>query len=177
MTLYILVSGKAGAGKDYTSDLIYNKLLERGINATMGRSAFATKLKEIAVSMGWDQKKDERGRKLLQEIGETGRNYDKDLWVKTVYDQTRLKKDLVIISDWRYENEYDYLIGKVGTSAVITVRVFSDRAEDLGENAEHVSENALPHSRECYDFAVENFKYDNINLTVDPIVNEICRFF
>ena len=39
------------------------------------RFAFADRLKEIAYSIGWDGKKDDRGRKLLIDLGAAIRAY------------------------------------------------------------------------------------------------------
>lgn len=47
------------------------------------RYALADPIKEVARSyFGWDGAKDERGRRLLQQIGSTGRAYDPALWLK-----------------------------------------------------------------------------------------------
>lgn len=68
--------------------------------------SFAAEVKAIALTMGWDGKKDEKGRQLLQDIGMAGRRYHKDIWV------SKLKKRLedakyLVIDDVRFQNEVD----------------------------------------------------------------------
>ena len=52
--------------------------------------AFADDVKRIAYNYyDWDGKKNELGRKLLQDIGTTGRNYNRDIWANKVIDRIR----------------------------------------------------------------------------------------
>lgn len=87
------ITGLAGAGKTYAA--IWFKLRTGG-----EIWSFAAEIKRIAALMGWDGEKDARGRKLLQDLGSIGREYDRQCWV------SRMPTDRpVIIDDVRYINE------------------------------------------------------------------------
>jgi hypothetical protein len=81
--------------------------------------AFATHVKASAKDMGWDGKKDERGRQFLRAIGAAGREYDEDLWIKI---ETRnYHEDIpVIFDDVRYPNEAAFIRARGGI--IIEVR-------------------------------------------------------
>lgn len=71
--------------------------------------SFAKSLKRLALDLGWDGKKDERGRRLLQGLGQTLRAYDPDFWIKKA-DFNPVKVDTpVFIDDLRFQNELEYL--------------------------------------------------------------------
>ena len=110
-----LVSGKAGSGKSTFAQDAILELDKFGIKAN--RMSFAAKLKDIASQyFGWSGIKDERGRTLLQHLGECGREYHINTWVNNlihdiVTDVSNTK--VYIIDDCRYVNEitcfeYDY---------------------------------------------------------------------
>ena len=87
------ITGLAGAGKTYAAT--WFKLRTGG-----EIWSFAAEIKRIAALMGWDGEKDSRGRKLLQDLGSIGREYDRQCWV------SRMPTDrAVIIDDVRYINE------------------------------------------------------------------------
>lgn len=77
------------------------------------KHALADPIKEIAGSdFGWDGAKDARGRRLLQEIGATGRHYDPDLWLDRL--AARLDVDpapRLVVDDVRLEREVSFLRG------------------------------------------------------------------
>lgn len=147
-TVIILVSGNAGSGKS-TSAEILEKLLKNFEDITVFRYAFASPLKFIAKAyMGWDGNKDEKGRKLLQDLGKIGREYDIDIWVKHLLGQLNknspmLPFNFVIVDDWRFSNELETL-RRNSLFDVITIRLFG-RADELpGNTASDVSEHSLP---------------------------------
>lgn len=87
------ITGLAGAGKTYAAT--WFKLRTGG-----EIWSFAAEIKRIAETMGWNGEKDSRGRKLLQDLGSIGREYDRQCWVN------RMPTDRpVIIDDVRYINE------------------------------------------------------------------------
>ncbi len=70
---------------------------------------FAKGVKDEAQRLGWNGKKDEKGRKILQYLGtEVCRNIDPDywthLWLRT-YNKESVGYDLVVCDDLRFENE------------------------------------------------------------------------
>lgn len=73
--------------------------------------SFADPVKRIARMFGWNGEKDEKGRRLLQQIGtEVGRSYNPDIWVKMweceAAELISLKVS-VIADDVRFQNEID----------------------------------------------------------------------
>ena len=117
MIKIFLISGKAESGKNTVADFIanhYNSLnLDR--NTLVRDYAFADEVKEIACRLGWDRRKDLKGRELLQQIGAWGRYYNKDFWAHKVTNS--ILRDIVFlhkngtqnlvfcITDVRYPNE------------------------------------------------------------------------
>jgi hypothetical protein len=142
--IVILISGKIGAGKS-----TFAELLEQELNSPDGMTAIKLKLsnpmREIAIKMGWNGKKDARGRKLLQDIGVIGREYDPLIWINMIVHQIKaLKKTRVkhvIIDDFRFPLEAEEFAKRWPT---ITIRILRPGQEaDLGEQGKHISENAL----------------------------------
>ena len=78
----VILSGKAGAGKDTCGEYL--------VSLGYKRYAFADELKEIARELGWNGEKDEKGRTFLQELGSAGRNYDPDMWIAVI---EKMKKE------------------------------------------------------------------------------------
>jgi dephospho-CoA kinase len=145
----ILLSGKARSGKDTAAEVIFGKY--DGIPL-----AFADDIKTIAYDyFGWHGEKDELGRKLLQDIGTTGRNYNRDIWVNDTIDKiqwwTRQSSDnqLAVVTDTRYPNEIQQI--KHEFSDVATIRITRDSVEKL----KHPSETALDQWTD-WDYVVEN---------------------
>ena len=82
----VLISGKAGAGKSTFAEYLEQDAVKEGLSCV--RTAFADALKDIAYdNFGWNGKKDEKGRRLLQNLGDAGRSYNTDLWVNKVKDK------------------------------------------------------------------------------------------
>ena len=144
----LLLSGKAGAGKDTFASSIASLGFER--------YAFADALKYEALSGGWDGIKDYRGRVLLQELGSVWRKYEPDHWILRL--QESIRHDLVVVTDCRYLNEIRLMQtwGHERGYTVVTVRI--DRpGYDNG-----LSEDARAHDSECeldgesFDMVVEN---------------------
>jgi dephospho-CoA kinase len=144
--IVILLSGKAGSGKDTFWNITNNHFSPR---VKCFRLAFGDAVKKLAMEhAGWNGIKDAPGRKLLQSLGEVGREYNEDSWVNKII--PALKRHaangthLVCITDCRYPNEIERIkeIEKeLGT--VITVRIERPTREDLGANSRHLSETAL----------------------------------
>lgn len=183
-TLVILVSGKAGSGKNVVAEKLVAKLTDIP-SMTVLPYGFADPIKYIAKAyLGWDEEKDERGRRLLQKIGADGREYDQDIWVKHFLNQLDKRAEMfpfnfAVISDWRFPNEYAFLL-KNPLIDVVTVRVFGRGGLD-GENALDISENSLPEvSKESsswnYDFVVDNSgTLEELDSKVDKILSSISE--
>ncbi len=173
-TVIVLISGKAFAGKSTVGEKLAKGLKDK-FGMDIMEYGFADPIKYIAKSFaGWNGEKDEKGRKLLQDIGRIFREYDEDIWVKHFLNQLDKKsgilpKNFAIIDDWRFPNELNYL-KKNPILDVVTIRVFG-RGGLNGELSSDVSENSLPEATreslgnctldilepiDYYDFSIEN---------------------
>ena len=138
--MIIMVTGKAGSGKDTFYRLA---TLFRAGSLAVSRFAFADSVKSVARSLGWDGRKDAKGRKLLQDVGAVGRAYDKDIWVNDVLNTIEeLNRDVIpIITDLRFANEYTAIRDTL-KEPIYVVKIVG-RQSDLGNNANDVSEAGI----------------------------------
>ena len=136
--MIIMVTGKAGCGKD-----TFYEIASKQIKQSTIRLAFADMVKAVAYMYGWNGKKDERGRKLLQTVGAVGREYNECVWINPVVDKIKsLSRDTIpIITDLRFANEY-WMISNIMQERVYVVNIVG-RQSDLGENENDVSEAGL----------------------------------
>ena len=124
----IFVSGKVGSGKDTFIERYFQtrKDLDRGYFATY---TFANELKRMLINAGWDGKKDLKGRKLLQSVGNAFREYQKDYWVNFI--KRAIDKEMslfvddngseiynvdviyLVMTDCRYKNEICDIINHI----------------------------------------------------------------
>lgn len=108
----ICISGKARSGKDTAASLIQNRL--RGSGRRVLITHYADLLKFMCKQLfGWDGKKDERGRELLQYVGtDLVRAQDPDFWADFIIKELKIFSglwDYVIIPDCRFPNELNRL--------------------------------------------------------------------
>lgn len=106
MKLNILfITGKVGSGKD----TIINRLIDKWNFTSF---FYATHLKNVLKFAGWNEKKDLKGRKLIQKVGLAFREYDENFWIN--YNINEIKKFIfyknddilnIIIGDARHPNE------------------------------------------------------------------------
>lgn len=152
----IMVAGKAGSGKD-----TFCKLAMDLYGDKIWRFAFADELKEIAQDMGWDGEKDNRGRQLLIDIGTDGRKYNKNLWVDKVADQIidvmelGYKIDYAVITDFRYENEYNHMAYLFDKEDIITARIDRDFSSSLTTD-QQADESETGLLMFPFDYIIEN---------------------
>lgn len=113
----IALSGKMTSGKS----LVARHLVEK---YQFAEYAFADKLKDIAKDIfriKYEQK-DERGRLVLQQLGQHMREIDPNVWVRYILKHLPSVGNLVV-SDVRYPNEYQTL----KDLGFIMVRMYVDR--------------------------------------------------
>lgn len=95
------LSGPMCSGKSTIARAIFNCTQDVTLKPMAGP------LKHVASIMGWDGKKDARGRRLLQTLGtQVGRRYNPDLWVN-LWKQDLPSEGVVIVDDVRFINEAD----------------------------------------------------------------------
>lgn len=126
----VLLIGKAGVGKDESYKCI------KELYPIAERYAFADYLKTIAYEVGWDGRKDERGRKLLQGIGQTVRAYKEGFWaLKVAKAIEHDMPNIAVITDCRFPNEIRII--KDYFRDVTTIRIIRDVSEmsDISEHA------------------------------------------
>jgi hypothetical protein len=153
--ILIGISGKAGSGKDTTADFIIEYCSERGILSE--KLPYAKSLKNIAKDVfGWDGKKDERGRRLLQVLGtDCARTYNNNFWLEKwleCYQNISIKNDkrtIVFVPDVRFQNEAEQILSLGGTMINIV-----GRSSDLGSNEKHISE--IPLEPNLINYTIEN---------------------
>ena len=143
----LCISGKATSGKTTAAQIICSEFCAASF-------AFGDEVKRVALELGWDGKKDTRGRRLLQDIGRVGREYNSDLWVNKSIRQAKSyapwqRDSICIFSDCRYPNEIARV--KQEMYNVITMRIERDGVELLKDD----SETALD-SYGSWDIVVEN---------------------
>ena len=177
--IFILVSGRAGVGKSLVANLIVNSLRDKGFKAT--QEGFADAVKDAAIDyFGWNGEKDSSGRKLLQQIGNVGREYSKDTWVSQFVDKHAYdySNGVVVVSDWRFPNELEYI--EDSGFQILTIRVNAPERESLKgtEYYNDISETSLLDSDpELYDYYIDNDQSLTIEILKKEIENFIERYF
>lgn len=163
------ISGKAQHGKDTTAQFMLEALENKGKSVLIFH--YADLLKYIAKQyFGWEGRKDEAGRKLLQELGtDIIRKKNPDYWVMFAVGFFRLfidRWDYVLIPDCRFPNEIDVL--KEAGFDVTHIRVVR-RNFDNGLTPEqqwHPSEIALDHVYSDY-FIDNNGTLDDLRWFIE----------
>lgn len=159
----VFIAGLAGVGKTTVATSLLESIKDEFDSPIFKAVIYplAEPIKKIAYyEFGWDGKKDERGRRLLQVIGtDAGREYNENIWVEKLdwkITNQNMPPNFVFIDDWRFHNEKDYFKDNF-LYEITTIRVIRDI--DNGSSIyNHVSENELPkdNSESTYDFIVDN---------------------
>lgn len=187
LTLHLVgICGQAFAGKSTVGARLSAHLLQSGVRAYT--LPFAQPLKEVARSMGWNGKKDEKGRRLLQLLGTECMRLciNKDgwvlLWLKGVREfvrnceRTSNQPVVVIADDVRFPNELAAIRGRQGTMVYVHAdhETRKKRAEKDGlflPDGSHISENNLDLAN--VGISVANNEGDDIGPSIMAIWNEV----
>lgn len=167
----ILISGKAQNGKDTMAGILRQTLIDNGDRVLI--THYADLLKYICANyFGWDGKKDDKGRQMLQYVGtDVIRKQNPTLWVDFVAMILKYFNenwDYVIIPDCRFPNEITRLRDE-GFDTIHLRVVRSDFESPLTEEQQsHPSETALDDFEA--DFVIKNngtieeleFKIENL---------------
>lgn len=174
-TVFILISGKAGVGKN-----LFGQLLSQNISSlSVQMINFADSIKRAARKyFGWNNNKDSRGRHLLQQLGGVGREYDENIWVKNLIKEINeinmFPPDVVVISDWRFPNEAKYL--EEEGYQVVKIKVIAPNRETLIGTRQYIdtSETSLDFYDE-FDYVIDNdtITYEELNIKAKKIIREL----
>ncbi len=106
----IAIHGKKASGKSTLAQMLCNSL---GDDVTR-ILPFADKVKEFAKAMGWNGKKDNKGRQCLKLLGtEVGRDcIDEKIWINFWIERYQSLRSIspleyIIVDDLRFQNEAD----------------------------------------------------------------------
>jgi len=143
----VLISGKAQHGKTSTANILEKYM--KSADKRVVQINFADYVKYICSAYyGWDGRKDEKGRHILQYVGtDIFRARDENFWVDNVIRFARVVTadyDYMLIADWRFPNEYTRWIDSNITD-VIKIRIYRPGYDNglTHEQNNHPSETAL----------------------------------
>jgi phosphomevalonate kinase len=178
----ILISGKRRCGKD-TCATILNEFLSNNDNIIAYNYSFAHRVKEFCSDMYNlelqrlfdDNEYKEQHRHLLIKHGMEEREKDKYIWVKLAFEHIlnnikdkfkinrsyKNKKYIILISDFRFLSEVDFLINKLGALSIYKIRVNSTE-EERNKRGWVYNEKIDTSLSEC-----ELDIYDNWDLIID----------
>jgi hypothetical protein len=125
--LIIGIMGAAGAGKDSVGKILCE-------HHAMTRVAFADHLKALAIDQGWNGRKDEEGRRLLQDLGTEIRRKDPTYFIREAMRTMDRIDGAVCVTDVRYANEISTLEG-------LGAHLWWVHRPNVGPANEHVSEH------------------------------------
>lgn len=160
MAKVITISGYAESGKDTVAKKLKDSLEKRGQRVVI--THYADMLKYICKQyFGWDGKKDEKGRALLQHLGtDVVRAKDPNYWVYMmvkIIDMFKDEWDFVLIPDCRFPNEAEIMKERFHGRAVRVVR--PDYVNHLTpEQRNHPSETSM--NDYTFDYLVVNTSWD-----------------
>jgi dephospho-CoA kinase len=178
--MIVLIGGRAGEGKSTFANLCGRYLIqEKSISSVT--IPFASMVKETAFVMGWDGEKDDKGRKLLQEVGRIGREYDLNLWanhvVNYIKDCDGQGFEYYFIDDWRFPNEAKVIREHFHPVELVRMRR-PEEFHTLIDTALYndVSEASLSDENSYYDYIVNNSKdLDELEAQAEQFVEEILE--
>ena len=178
------ISGKAESGKNSFAELA--RKTEHNLIAF--DFAFANEVKRLALELGWDVWKDEKGRAGLIWLGEGAReHFNKDIWIKKLQQNMReiikqssciINKDYAVffVTDMRYENEAEALwkMSKEVGAEYYSVRIERPGHENklTKEQRENPSETSLDNY--AFDYVIVNDgTYDDFKRKVRQVMDDI----
>lgn len=159
----LLISGKAGVGKTTAAKLIQN-YLSNELSMYAYCVSFAQGVKDVSKFLGWDGEKDKRGRVLLQNVGNAGREYDRNIWCMYSMTEFEIKVppelvDVIVYDDWRFPNEAKFFLDQPEWYKVFTINVKAPPERELLRGTEEwkdVSETALD-GYKYFNYIIENY--------------------
>lgn len=164
----ILIGNKAQHGKDTFANMLQEEFLHKG--KTCGIIHFADLLKFICKEYyAWDGEKNQKGRTLLQAVGNKMRELDEHFWTDFVARFIRhAVDDYIIIPDWRHEEEYTRLLEYFDYDDIITVNIMRFVDENTPFVTPGMTEEQLKHKSEI-DLDGYLCHYTILNITLEEL--------
>lgn len=164
----IAFGGRMQVGKTTAADYLVS-------HYAFKKYALADPIKRIAVErFGWDGEKDRRGRRLLQEIGTVGRNYDPVLWLDRL--SAILAEDgytRVVVDDLRLAREVTFL-GGLGFACVLITRSpdLITTLSAVSDRHDHETERELDGI--AFEFTIANSgSFDDLYRRIDDVLGSL----
>jgi len=149
----IILSGKAGSGKNKVASIIENTLKTKKVIIV----SYASYLKEYAKNiLKWDGLEETKPRTFLQQIGDYVKIIDNKFLINRLMQDIEVYKnyfDVIIISDARFIEEIDCIKEKYNNVSVINVNGRENSLNNIEKK--HITETALD-DYNLYDFKIEN---------------------
>ncbi len=197
MKRVILISGKARSGKDTTAKIIKDSIVEGLevevlsfaeplkdiIATTMGISLeqldyFKNECSKILINtidVGVEPRhylETTDYRKILQRFGTEAmkKHFGNDIWSKIMYDKIKKSRaDVIIISDWKFKSESDYLLNFDDEFKIITCEVIR---ENQSFNSQHQSEIDLEEVDKDYIIQNDGRDFKSIKVMVEFMLKQ-----
>lgn len=170
----ILIGGYARSGKDTFAEALIPEL------SLAHRVSFAYELKEVANKTLWmlglghiDLQKDDdkvRYRDLLVGIAKAARSAEPEIFARLAcrrVDEIRNAGSNVVITDWRYANEHEYICTKYGRDNVFAVMM--NRIGDTPPNEEELKSISAIKSSIAIDLEVSASSGDLKTITESAV--------
>ena len=179
----IIISGKAGNGKDMTAQFMKEALEKHGKRVLVIHFGDAVKW-VLRDYFNWDGKKDEVGRTLLQRIGtDVVRAKHPNFWTAIVVGLLQAFEpysdfDVALVPDARFPNEVDIALQELKNCvAVRVIRRNADGSEWINptlteDQRNHPSETSL----DCYafDYVIHNDEgLDTLRESAETILKDL----
>ena len=194
----ILFCGKAGSGKTTLSNLLHNKLVDKGLPCF--KHSFSTPLKQMLGDLlqadfvnNADLKNESvifkdkliSCRSLLQNLGDIVRSIDKDYFSKHVcFELKHYKKGIVIIDDLRFYNELTHLLSFSKYLYIVGIdsaNANNDNSAELSHSSENYDELKdfvkrfqLKHDSVAW-LELESYKTRNTNADKAVLLDFVCN--
>lgn len=161
--IILLSSPAPRMGKDTVGSFLVD-------NFSYQRIALADWLKKIAIQLGWNKQKDEKGRKFLIDLGMAVRGYNKDGWCELIKEEILESTKDIVITDIRFKNEYDFIRSIDGLN-VISIGIESDKYGDISlvNDVSQIEYKNIPK-----DYIIKNnFNLEYMYCKIDAILKSI----
>lgn len=173
----ICISGKAQHGKDTTAKLLSEVLESQGNRVLIAH--YGDLVKYVCKSFfGWDGKKDEKGRTLLQYVGtDKIRAVSPDYWADFIISILNVfhdEWDYVLLPDTRFPNEYE-IYESYDMDAILLRVVRPNFVSPLTQEQQaHASETALDNYQ--YDAVIVNDgSLSDLQVAVEKFVSDTLK--